>query len=119
MSGENLAPIVALAHGLKAVSVPMPIWYDVAITASRVKKELEGDVTTTADAGDKILRVTSMSPRLSLGIPGLRGKDGEFADELYKRWVGYVSAFPLHVHPPSLQSMHPAIVAPSTRYSSQ
>ena len=113
MPGPMLGPSIARVHGLKAVVAPMPNWLDVATTPSDVYRDLEGGVLTASSQGgnetrgegevdarvgdgEKILRLRGESPRWSMGMSGTRGVS-EFGNELYKRWMGYVSPLLFHL----------------------
>ena len=77
----------ALHHGLKAVAFPLPIYLDYAKAPVDVDREVNTnngrDIYNAAQKFEEIgHRMTCFSPNDKLS---------NFADELYKRWLGYVS----------------------------
>ena len=100
MPANKYPASTALHHGLKAVAFPLPIFLDYAKPPVDVEREFNSnggrDVYEAADKFEETgHRMTSFSSK---------DKQTNFADELYKRWLGYVSeilnlqSYGLHRH---------------------
>ena len=90
MNPNKFPASIALHHGLKAVAFPLPIYLDYAKAPSDVEKEFNfnggRDVYDAAQNFEEIgHRMTYFSSK---------DKQPSFADDLYKRWLGYVSLKP-------------------------
>lgn len=99
----------ALHHGLKAVSVPSPVFLDYAKTAEMVEHEYNFQATGDGEKGtdDPLAKYNEIRKRMSVWGPASSGNagvgdksswansddttlEGVFSDEIYKRWLGYV-----------------------------
>ena len=86
----------ALHHGLKAVAFPMPIFLDYAKRAKDVENEYNFDMPERENGGDKagamhnkMSKIEELGERMSFFSDKV--KENGFGDEIYKRWLGYVS----------------------------
>ncbi|KAG8532968.1 uncharacterized protein KY384_001750 [Bacidia gigantensis] len=99
----------ALHHGLKAVTFPLPTYLDYAKVAQNVDKEYNyREVRKVVDDsklgrkdGEVVRAKTQLEQRANfddianrMSFFEVENKESAFADELYKRWLGYVSALP-------------------------
>ena len=91
----------ALHHGLKAVAFPMPIFLDYAKTPQDVDTEYNFDlpgeeVEEGRNVHETIRRLEEVAERMTFSAE--KGKDGVFGDEIYRRWLGYVSfSYPFYL----------------------
>ena len=88
--GTNMSPLMfpastALHHGLKVVAFPIPIFLDVTIAPEKLHKEFNSE--WGRHTYDSPFKYTEIWRRMTFAISVW--EDSTFADELYKKWLGY------------------------------
>ena len=87
MPADRFPASTALHHGLKAVAFPMPIFLDYAKIPEDIDKEY--NFKSGQDVYQAAVKFEEIGNRMTYFSS--KGKETNFADELYKRWLGYVS----------------------------
>ncbi|KAL9103466.1 MAG: hypothetical protein Q9163_001494 [Psora crenata] len=85
MPADKFAASTALHHGLKAVAFPLPVYLDYAKAPADVETEFNSN--NGRDIYDDAKKSEEIGNRMTC-YPS-QHKGSNFADELYKRWLGY------------------------------
>ena len=87
MPADRFPASTALHHGLKLVKFPIPIFLDYA--KAPVDVEYEFNFREGLDIYDAASKFDSIGHRMT--YYDTKDKQANFADDMYKRWLGYVS----------------------------